>query len=329
VHYLNPLLILADHAPDERLRKSAANLVNVQLAERAALSLRGYLGGPFYRGYDKHITNDRTDSYLPVMWMAFGLPDAVDGLAWEGLHFASSTFQPHPAVSELAGLPAKTSVAVHHGIADCSRRNEHPPRSTCYYNTPHISTGSMRAFDSGHQPRFFNVMFADDPCCSLRTYLRDSSEPSPWDLRHERGELVQHDNWLISRGELVQEGGLTPESAGDFNLYKHGRGLCAHCQLGSDLHVFQVSDLDIHSTEREFLASLSLPELQDDQVSGRSSGGSELTVNLADMSLTVDGCPGHDWTDKLYAGPWLFSDWDRPEVELRLESGSTVFSAQT
>ena len=35
VHYLNPLLILADHAPDATLRRAANELVNVQLAGRS------------------------------------------------------------------------------------------------------------------------------------------------------------------------------------------------------------------------------------------------------------------------------------------------------
>ena len=258
--------------------------------------------------------------------MAFGLPDRADGLSAAGLHFASSRFEPHPAVLELAGLPARTPSALHRGTRDCSRRRERPRRTICYYNTPHVSMGSMRAFDTGHQPRFFNVMFAADPSCSLRTYLRDSSEPSPWDPRHERGELVQHGNWLVSRGELVAEGGLRSERAGGFDLYRLDRGLAAHCRAGDDLHVFQVGDLDLFADEREFLASLSVPELTDGMLRARTSGGEELRVKLADMSLEVDGRPGHDWAGCLHAGTWLFANWDGGGVELRLPSGTTTFS---
>ncbi len=328
VHYLNPLLILADHAPDEALRSAARELVNVQLAERAALSVRGYLGGPFYRGYDQHIANDRRDGYLPVIWQAFGLPDSTDGLAAEGLHFASSRFEPHPAVLELAAMPAATPVAFHRGTRDCSRRREHPPRTVCYWNSRHVSMGSMRAFDQGHQPRFFNVMFADEPSRSLRTYLRDASEPSPWDPRHERGELVQHGNWLVSRGELVAEGGLAPEPAGPFSLYRSGRGLCAHCRVGADLHVFQTGDLELYTDERDFLSRLSVPELRDGRLRARTAAGEELAVDPADMSIEVDGRPGHDWSDRLHAGPWLHADWDSGSIEVRTgaESGRAVFS---
>jgi hypothetical protein len=44
-HYLNPLIVLADHAPSDALRRKAEDLVNVMLAERALLGVNGYLGG--------------------------------------------------------------------------------------------------------------------------------------------------------------------------------------------------------------------------------------------------------------------------------------------
>jgi hypothetical protein len=49
-------------------------------------------------------------------------------------------------------------------------------------------------------------------------------------------------------------------------------------------------------------------------------------VDLADMSLEVNGRPGHDWADRLHAGPWLFADWDGGGVDLRLPSGTATFS---
>ena len=41
LHYSNPLLVLASHAPDEDLRCGAADLFNVLLAERALMSVGG------------------------------------------------------------------------------------------------------------------------------------------------------------------------------------------------------------------------------------------------------------------------------------------------
>ncbi len=324
--YLNPLLILADHAPNAVLRQGARDLINVQLAERAALSVRGYLGGPYCRGYDRQLANDRNDSYLPVMWMAFGLPDREDGLSQAGVHFASSGFVPHPAVRALAGLPAQTPSAWHRGTRDCSTQVELPRRTICYYNTPHVSMGSMQAFGRAHQPRFFNVMFAAAPSKSVRTYLRDSGEPSPWYPRHERGEVVQHRNWLMARGSMVEEGGLTAEAAGAFRLYRVGRGLCAHVALAPDLHVFQVGDTDLHRDPAAFVASLSVPTIEGRVVRARTSAGDALAVNVADMSIEVNGRPGHDWSDRLHAGEWLFADWDGGRIAVRTEAVETRFS---
>jgi hypothetical protein len=326
--YLRGLLLLADHAPNAAIRQGARDLVSVQLAERAALSVRGYLGGPYCRGYDQHIADDRVDSYLPVMWMAFGLPDEADGLSASGAHFASSAFEPHPAVMELATLPARTPEAWHRGTRDCSTRTEVSRRTIGYYNTPHVSMGSMRIAGQAHQPRFFNVMFAAGPSRSLRTYLRDSGEPNPWFPRHERGEVVQHRNWLVARGALVEEGGLSAEPAGAFRLYRVDKGLCAHSALAPDLHVFQVGDLDLFRDPGAFVASLSVPVLDGNLVRARTSGGEDLAVNLADMSIQVNGRPGHDWADRLHDGQWLFADWDGGCVTVRTGSAETAFSDQ-
>ncbi|MBA4387665.1 MAG: hypothetical protein C0404_06765, partial [Verrucomicrobia bacterium] len=324
--YLSALLILADHAPNAIVRQGASDLANVQLAERAALSICGYLGGPFSRGYDAHIVNDRNDSYLPAMWMAFGLPDKEDCLLQAPAHFASSGFEPHPAVIELAGMPARTPTAYYRGTRDCSTRKEAPRRTICYYNTPHVSMGSMRACGSQFQARFFNIMFAADPSRSLRTYLRDSGKPSPWYPRHERGEVVQHQNWLIARGGLVEEGGLAAEPAGAFRVYRVRKGLCAHLALAPDLHVFQVGDLDMYADSAAFVASLSVPAKEGGVVRARTSGGDNLVVDLTDMSMTVNGRPGHDWSNQLHAGPWLFAEWDRGKIDLRAGSAGASFS---
>ncbi len=328
VHYLNPLLILADHAPDAALRKSAEALVNVQLAERAALSVGGYLGGPFQRGYDNQHASDRVDNFLSVMWQAFGLCDRDDALGEKGVHFAASRFRPHPVVAELATLPSRTPVACHRGTRDCSRQKRELPRRTiCYWNTPHVSMGSMNIVGRAHQARFFNVLFAADPAQSLRTHLHDPEQTSPWEPRREMGAVVQHENWLIARGRLVEQGGLSPEPAGGFNLYRVGSGLCAHNALADDLHVFQAGDLDLHADERAFLSTLSMPRLEGGVVHARSAEGCELRVELADMALTVAGRPGHDWSDKLHAGPWLDADWDAGAVKVTTGDRSATFSA--
>jgi hypothetical protein len=54
--------------------------------------------------------------------------------------------------------------------------------------------------------------------------------------------------------------------------------------------------------------------------------GDDLLVDLADMSIEVNGRPGHDWSDRLHAGPWLFADWDGGAIALRTGGQETTFS---
>jgi hypothetical protein len=78
LHYSNPLLVLAVHAPDPDIRRGAADLFNIMLAERALMSVGGYLGGPGMRSYGRnrgcdYLDNNRYDSFLPTVWLAFGV----------------------------------------------------------------------------------------------------------------------------------------------------------------------------------------------------------------------------------------------------------------
>ncbi|MDY7010100.1 MAG: hypothetical protein SVV80_05030 [Planctomycetota bacterium] len=320
IHYLNPLLILAGHAPSPALRKGASDLINLQMAERALLSIDGHLGGPFYRGYDRHIESDLFDAYLPVMWLAFGLSDPWLNLK-EGVAFAADSFQPDPIVSALAEEAATRPLLRYKGTRyDPSEREGRMP--IYYYNTPHISMGFMKALGFGHQSRFFNVMFAADPSKSLRTFMRDEQLHSAWDKRNERGEVVQYENWLISRGAMVEEGGIKPIKADKWSLYRAGKGLCAHVELPGDLHVFQVSDLDMYPDERSFLNALSVPVKAGDSVRAKTAGGEEISVELADMSLTVNGQAPEDWSDMLHECPAMRSEYGGGVVEIKTQQGN-------
>ncbi len=320
IHYLNPLLILARHAPSPALRKGAADLINLQMAERALLSVNGHLGGPFYRGYDRHIESDLFDGYLPVMWLAFGLGDPWLTLK-DGVAFAVDSFEPDPIVSALAAEAATRPLLQYKG----TRRHPQGREGLApiyYYNTPHVCMGFMGIFGFGHQSRFFNVMFADEPAKSLRTFMREPELQSDWDQRNERGELVQHENWLISRGALVEEGGIKPTNAGKWNLYRVGKGLCAHVELAGDLHVFQVSDLDTYPDEQAFISALSVPEKVDNSVRAKTAGGEELSVNLSDMSLTLNGQAPQDWSNMLHDCPAMRSEYGSGVIEIKTGQGT-------
>jgi len=321
--YLNPLLILARHAPSEGLRRLAENLVNLQLAERALLSVNGYLGGPFYRGYEQHIVDDRRDSFLPIVWICFGLSGAA---AHDGLDaaFAADAFEPHPVVSALAADAPSRAVLYYRG----TRTQGHfPPTGhdgkhmICYFNTPHVSMGSMRSCGYSFQTRFFNVLFAAEPSKHLRTHLRDAVVHTPWDERNERGEVAQHRNWLVARGKLVAEGGLTPMNAGGWDVYQVGKGLCAHRELPDGWHVFQAGDLDMHAGARAFIAALREPRKLDGRIEGLTTEGRLVSVSLADMSLAVDG-ELQDWTGMLHDCPFMRSVYGSGRVDIASSAGT-------
>jgi hypothetical protein len=254
------------------------------------------------------------------MWLAFGLSDPWLNIK-EGVAFAADTFEPDPIVSALAAEAATRPLLRYKGT------RQPPPgqdsrRMVYYYNTPHVSMGFMNAFGFGHQSRFFNVMFAADPAKSLRTFMREPELQSVWDQRNERGEVVQYENWLISHGTLVEEGGIKPTQAGPWNLYSVGKGLCAHVELPGDLHVFQVSDLDTYPDERAFISALSMPEKVGNSVRAKTAGGEEISVELSDMSLTVNGKTPEKFSDMLHDCPAMRSEYGSGVIEITTEQGN-------
>lgn len=363
-HYLNPLLVLAEYAPSETLREGAKRLFWAQLAERAVLSVRGYLGGPFLRGWDRHplreadgrlvqrgacayFDNNRYDAYLPTMWLAFGLAEpyfdysgeeglepAGEGYGCggdarlnqdEGMFFASSSLAPHPVLMALAEESSSRPCLIYRG----TRPNGYPPdplweghgpSQIYYYNTPHISMGSLQWFGWSHQTRYCSVMFAQEPSKNLRIEL--ILPGVKWDRwRHERrGELVQHRNWLIARGKLVEDGGIKPRIFGVWNIYRVGKGLAAHIALGEH-QVIQVSDLEKYRSEEEFVRALRVPEKEAEMVTGRTTDGDIVRVDLRDMSIWVNEEKRRGWTDKLHDSEPMYSAYGSGVIQIRTKNG--------
>lgn len=368
MHYLNPLLVLADHAPTRALREGARRLVNVQLAERALLSVGGYLGGPFVRGWDRHMLYDehgrpvqrgpcayfddnRYDAYLPNMWLMFGLAEpyfdysrahglepAGEGYGCggdarlnqdEGMFMACSQFVPHPAVQALAREALTRPELAYRGTRPNGFPPDplwegHGPHPVCYYNTPHISMGSVQWMGWSHQTRYCNVMFAADPSKNLRIEL--VLPRVKWDRwRHERrGELAQHENWLVGRGELVEDGGIAARRVGPWRLYRVGKGLAAHVELRGGYHVIQVSDLDKYPAEQAFIHSLAVPKQDGRFIRGRTTAGDEVSVDTTSMAVWVKGRERESWCDMLHQSEPMRSKYGSGVIELVTDAGTAI-----
>jgi hypothetical protein len=329
------------------LRNSADKLLNLIMAERALLSVSGCLGGPFLRGYGNHIINDRNDHVPAILRLAFG--QAICGNSIEhGVPFAADTFEPHPVVAELAremisrpqldyrgtrvgGLTGADGSTVHHYNVPPGEESEDIARVVrqpiSYYNTPHISMGSMWIRGYRYQARYFNVMFAADPSKSLRTILKDNVEHTVWDKANARGEVAQHRDWLIARGKLAEEGGLKAADTGGWRLYRAGKGLAVHMELPENWHVFQVADLDQYADEQAFLAALAKPVMKDGAVMGRTARGEEIAVRLADMALTVGGREIKPWTDMLHDCPMMRSVFESGVTRITTRAGELTLAA--
>jgi hypothetical protein len=331
-HFTNPLIILADYAPDENLKLAAKQLLDVLFAERLALGISGYLGGPSLRCRTAsgnhslterkvaYLEDARYDGFLPTVWLAFGLGEPrfdfgnsrVPGLEPasiyiasgneprlkqdEGLFYASSKLMPNKVLQELAIESKQRDVLIYSGRRYLGWPNDEHwetqkwiPGAVTYYNTPNVSMGSIHSDGWNHQSRYNSVLFSADPSMGLRLEMILPDVPVHKRRYEARGRVVQHKNWLLGQGELFEDGGIESKEVNGWNVYRVGKGLCAHTELPDSYHVLQVSDLALFSSEEAFTAALKKPKKMGQQIVAELINGDRVSVNLNNMSIDVNG----------------------------------------
>lgn len=371
-HYLNPLIVLAEHAPCPALRAKARDLFNVLLAERIVLGIGGYLGGPAFRCRTADATDsltnhkvayledNRYDGFLPTVWLALGVGEArfdfdharvVDlepaGAEYasgneprlkqdEGMFFACSRLQPHPVLVALAEEVRAQPRVVYEGRRYLGWPEDEAwatqrwlPGAIHYFNTPHVSLGSLHSSGWSHQTRYCNVLFAADPSQNLRVE-KPLPGVKPDRRRHEViGQVVQHRSWLLGQGVLFEDGGVTATRMGDWCVYRVGRGLCAHFRLPDDYHVLQVSDLDTYSDVQSFVRALSTPVMVQGRVLGVTLDGDRVMVDTANMSISVNGRPRPHPPIMLHDCGLMRSEYGSGRITITTEAASVVFDGNS
>lgn len=303
-----------------------------------------------------YLSDGRYDGFLPTVWLAFGLGEPRFDFANardpelepatihiasgneprlkqdEGMFFASSEFLPHPVVQALAEETRTRKALVYQGRRHLGwpgdalwKTQKWMPGAITYYNTPHISMGSVHSDGWNHQSRYNSVLFGADPSQALRV---ETIVPGvkPHKRRHEaRGRCVQHENWLLAQGTLFEDGGATAERVGVWNVYQVGKGLCAHIALGDDYHVLQVSDLDAFASREEFVAALSLPERLGDRVEAVTMSGARVAVDLANMGIAINGTPRPHPPTMLHDCELMTSVYGSGRITIKATAGSQEF----
>ena len=305
-----------------------------------------------------YLEDNRYDGFLPTVWLAFGLGEPrfdfgsarVAGLEPatteyasgneprlkqdEGMFFACSNIMPHPIVVALAAEAQTRKSLVYKGRRflgwpEESLWESQPwmPGALYYYNTPHISMGSLHSSGYCCQSRYCNVMFGADPSKNLRVEMILPGV-SPNKRRHEaRGRLVQHKKWLLGQGTLFEDGGVTSRRFGPWNVYRVGKGLCAHVALPDSYHVLQVSDLDTYAGEQAFVEALSMPTMEGARVRAATADGDGILVNTKDMSIAVNGTPPQHPPEMLHDCEAMRSAYGSGKITITTRSGSVTFDA--
>jgi hypothetical protein len=175
------------------------------------------------------------------------------------------------------------------------------------------------------QSRYSNVMFGADPSQNLRVEII-LPWVSPTKRRHEaRGRVVQHKNWLLGQGTLFEDGGVEAHRVGEWDVYRVGKGLCAHYGLADDYHVLQVADLDTFPGEEAFVQALAIPHMAGHEVHGASVDGDRIAVDTRDMSLAINGAKQPHPPAMLHDCPYMTSEYGSGRITITTEAGSVTF----
>ena len=372
LHYSNPLLVLAIHAPDPDVRRGAADLFNLILAERALMSVGGYLGGPGMRSYGRnrgcdYLDDNRYDAFLPTVWLALGvgqprfdytksdgLMPAGDGYGNgndprlnqdEAMFLATSRLTPHPILGALLAEVARQPESVYtgrrssagHPFQNASPGNRRSQQVLYYYNTPHISLGSLlylphagkMSVSANSRPRFFSVMFPQRPDQVLRTRLSAAElKAGIHSYKYKADRVAQHRDWLIAAGQLSTSHGLVSRKVQGWDVFQVGQGLCAHVELDGGWHVFQVADTDKFHDPQSFLAALEKPHVRDGWAHGMSLNGDRIRVDLQTMAVWVNGVQRPFPIEMLHDSPWMTSEYWSGRITVRAAGREVTFHNQ-
>jgi len=369
-HFSNPLMILADYAPDDELKIGAQMLLNLLLTERVVLGVNGYLGGPSLRCRTAsanhslterkvaYLEDARYDGFLPTVWLALGIGEPrydfansrILGLEPasiyiasgneprlkqdEGMFFASSSFGPHPIVNQLVEELKNCKTMVYQGQRYLGWPNDTLwetqkwlPGAIYYFNTPHISMGSIHSDGWNHQSRYNSILFGKDPSMGLRLEMV-LPDVAPHKRRYEaRGRVVQHRNWMLGQGTLFEDGGVVAKEIEGWNIYQVGKGLCADRELGDSYHVLQVSDLDTFVDEAAFIDALYEPTKTGDLVEGVAMNGDRIVVDLADMNIEINGVVRKHPPKMLHDSRSVESEYGSGKITIRTKERAFTFDS--
>ena len=303
-----------------------------------------------------YLMDARYDGFRPTVWLAFGMGEPrfdfagarVPGLEPatiyiasgneprlkqdEGMFFACSEFQPHPIVRALAGESKTREALIYTGRRFLGWPNDSLwktqrwlPAAIYYYNTPHVSMGSVHSDGGNLQSRYNSILFGADPSQGLRVEVLLPDVPTHKRRYEARGRVVQHKNWLLGQGTLFEDGGVKSGRVGRWNVYQVGKGLCAHMELPDSYHVLQVSDLDTFADKESFVAALSVPERQADRVDAITVDGDRITVSLTDMSISINDSPRPHPPTMLHDCEHMTSEYHSGKITITTKVGTVTF----
>jgi hypothetical protein len=176
------------------------------------------------------------------------------------------------------------------------------------------------------RPRFFSVLFPERPEQVLRTRLSDADlEAGIKSYDYTADRVAQHRDWLIAAGELSASHGLTSRRRGSWELFRAGRGLCAHMELQRGWHVFQVADLDKFRDEQSFISALQQPAIRDGHAHGAALNGDRIRVNLKTMAIQINGVERASLMSMLHDSPLMSSKYGSGRITIRTSSREVTF----
>ncbi|MEM1099021.1 MAG: hypothetical protein AAGH92_09555 [Planctomycetota bacterium] len=269
VRYAEPLGLLADHAPDPRIREGAEALLNHILAERVLFLVDGVLVGP------QHRTRKRPDqpykdemNALTNVWFGSGTADRRRAPTLHGYWLARSGFKPDPAVVALAASRRERDAPpiVYRGVR-VRRGGEYTEFR--YYVSPNVGLASTdhRGFTRQHRHHYALLARSDGPPSGAWFHFKPPDGPS--DPRFGVSDSVQWEDAMLVRGELQQTG---------------------------DLEELSVAGWRVLATDRAALAVMPLPQNWNFVVAlGRVGSGDVLMERVAAIQAPRWSSEGVEW----------------------------------
>ena len=237
------LVLLADHAPDESVRRAAAMHLDLVWLHYGTHCLSYWRGIPSSRGAENQGNNSR-NALLPLARLWFGDPDPDARYTGQGFiaHFLTTAYRPPPAALALQAGPRERGRYAATQVVTAGPGKTRIP--IVIWVTPVATMASAQGQGSTYDGAYAAVSFASSPDRVVTAGYGKGRN------------IFQYRNTMATFGSVTWHGPLAAEKDGAITIGGDEQVLVGQVDLDDECHLLMVGEVDDYGDRAAFRTAL-------------------------------------------------------------------------